>query len=396
MLNGSLIHLTEDFSETLQIALFEMETEKVSKKEEFISSFKIRKNKIWKIETNLRYMLNSLLKPVKSGNLSQGCVMLGRYYGQNETWKFLLDYERIIWVTYREDFRSISEEKLINSDMGWGCTIRVGQMILLECLRRCLQIPEWQLLWMIQENIITAPYSIHKITKIGQEFSKSPGDWYSASNTAYILSILIDQHHSNSLKTFVSMNCTVYEDQIYSKACDLTLEQWESCCKCIQTEYLDLGENCAFCSKSLVQYSWNYSVFIQIPIMLGLRNLMLEYVDSLKLILDSELNVGIIGGKSNMALMIVGYIQDSFIVLDPHYVQKAPNSADEFKKMMNSYHCKEPMHLKFSETEGSFSLGFVVHNEDEWKKLKTLLLDERIKGIVSIQDHEPNIEYIDL
>lgn len=391
MHKGSLIELTEDFSATLQIAMFEMDREQTQECENFISNFRVKKNKIWKIGTNLRFMINSVLKPVKIDSLKNGCVMLGKSYVISDSSRFLQDYERIFWVTYREDFRSLQEDKLINSDMGWGCTIRVGQMMLLECLKRCIQVPEWQLLWQIQENLEKAPYSLHKIVKLGENFNKFAGDWYSPSNIACIISLLIDQHDSSILKTYLSMNCTIYEDQLYSKCCGLSLDQFRNTCKCIIEDYLDLGDHCAYCKKELIQCSWTSPIFIQIPIMLGIKTLLPEYIDTLKFILDSEFCVGIIGGKPRMALFIVGYCQDSFIVLDPHYVQKAPNSVFEFKERMKSYHCSEPVHIKFTETEGSFCLGFVVKNENEWKSLKTVLLDWRIRGVVSVQDQEPNI-----
>ena len=47
------------------------------------------------------------------------------------------EFETIIWFTYRTKLK-IAEG--INSDVGWGCLPRVGQMILAQALTRHLSI----------------------------------------------------------------------------------------------------------------------------------------------------------------------------------------------------------------------------------------------------------------
>ena len=46
-------------------------------------------------------------------------------------------YSTILWFTYRENlkFYKIKREFTIKSDVGWGCMVRVGQMMLAQCLR---------------------------------------------------------------------------------------------------------------------------------------------------------------------------------------------------------------------------------------------------------------------
>lgn len=40
-----------------------------------------------------------------------------------------------MWITYRKDFPELVESKHI-SDTGWGCMIRVGQMLLASALKK--------------------------------------------------------------------------------------------------------------------------------------------------------------------------------------------------------------------------------------------------------------------
>ena len=46
----------------------------------------------------------------------------------------------IIWFCYRKNFYPTFHKK-ITSDSGWGCMIRAGQMMLIQILKRILNIP---------------------------------------------------------------------------------------------------------------------------------------------------------------------------------------------------------------------------------------------------------------
>lgn len=72
-------------------------------------------------------------------------------------------------------------------------------------------------------------------------------------------------------------------------------------------------------------------MFVIVPIRLGLNNIPLEYLESVKEIFNFSSNVGICGGKEHSALYFVGFSNPDLIYLDPHYVQDAIDSEDVFK-----------------------------------------------------------------
>ena len=66
--------------------------------------------------------------------------------------------------------------------------------------------------------------------------------------------------------------------------------------------------------------NWRNSVFVVIPLRLGLNYIQPEYLKCLKTIFTFPSNVGMAGGKDNFALYFVGLSDDDLIYLDPHYV----------------------------------------------------------------------------
>ena len=72
--------------------------------------------------------------------------------------------------------------------------------------------------------------------------------------------------------------------------------------------------------KHILSSSPPKSVFVTIPIRLGLESIAAEYLDSVKEIFNFSTNVGICGGKEHSALYFTGFSNPDLIYLDPHYV----------------------------------------------------------------------------
>ncbi len=116
--------------------------------------------------------------------------LLGQcYLGRVATFK--TDFEHLVWMTYRSGFTPLLND--YSSDVGWGCMIRSGQMILANCLMLHSLGRDWRLqdtaqphVWNTYVTVMkwfldveSCPFSIHRITLFGQqELNVNIGSWF--------------------------------------------------------------------------------------------------------------------------------------------------------------------------------------------------------------------------
>jgi cysteine protease ATG4 len=80
----------------------------------------------------------------------------------------------LVWITYRSGFPELSNELVGSyiSDTGWGCMVRVGQMLFAQIIRHHYQFKEKKDVLSILEYFNDAekyqPFSIQKIAKFGR------------------------------------------------------------------------------------------------------------------------------------------------------------------------------------------------------------------------------------
>ncbi|KRX10998.1 hypothetical protein PPERSA_03056 [Pseudocohnilembus persalinus] len=136
-----------------------------------------------------------------------------------------------IWITYRQNFSPLLQEKKkkspykqkITTDQGWGCMLRVGQNIFIEALKRHfyknnIKFNYHQLIQPFIDDP-SANYSIHQISEIAFEnFQMAPGEWYPPNRIMKVLEILQNSQpvqNAKNLKiaSFNSDSVIVY-DQI--------------------------------------------------------------------------------------------------------------------------------------------------------------------------------------
>eukprot|EP00088_Acartia_fossae_P058855 TRINITY_DN6932_c0_g1_i7.p1 TRINITY_DN6932_c0_g1~~TRINITY_DN6932_c0_g1_i7.p1 ORF type:complete len:538 (-),score=75.45 TRINITY_DN6932_c0_g1_i7:387-2000(-) len=234
-------------------------------------------------------------------------------YILGEKWSAKHDLEELkqivqsrIWFTYRKDFPPIGSSEC-KSDQGWGCMLRCGQMLLASCLMDIHLSRSWR--WTSESwdqpqyrNILkkfqdkkSAPYSIHQISLMGESVEKKPvGTWFGPNTVLQVLRKLTRMDPCNDLVIHVAMDNTL----IVSEA---------------KRASLIAGENGE-------EAKWR-PLLLCVTLRLGLTEINPVYINGLKTCLSLPQTQGLLGGRPNHALYILGFVENEAIYLDPHVTQ---------------------------------------------------------------------------
>ena len=281
------------------------------------------------------------------------CYLLGIKYDINsekEYKKFIRDFRSHILMSYRYNFIKLVPS-LLTSDIGWGCMIRSGQMILAESLLRNKLGREWRfenlngeknyslahksiLEYFLDIPNIVSYFSIHNIIQIGLKYNMKPGDWYGPETISYVLRDLVNSNILIDLSIYVSFNSMIIKKDIME-----------------------------ICKKKK-----NFKFLLLIPLRLGLNTINDLYINSLLSFFEFPQSVGIIGGKSKYSLYFIGYENKQLKYLDPHTSKSKIDNDIYFPKMNDllSYHSMNPLSIDISEIDPSLTIGFFIKDENDF------------------------------
>jgi len=284
--------------------------------------------------------------------------------------QFLQDFHSLFWFSYRKDFHPITPSTY-TSDLGWGCMLRSGQMMLSQALSCHILGRDWRrskdstqlasqysqvLRWFDDKS--SAPYSVHRIAQLGPKYGKSIGEWFGPSTIAQVLSELVTMHEPENFVMYLSNDSVLYLDEITQ-----------------------------MCQSKNNSKQWK-SLFIMIPLRLGIQSLNDIYLPSLKSLFKFPQSLGIVGGKPRAAMYFVACQDSNFFYLDPHVVQPAVNmTEDQFSS--DSFHCAVPHKMLINAVDPSLAIGFYCSDkqdfDDFWKRAKQLSQEDNpILGIETV------------
>jgi len=276
--------------------------------------------------------------------------ILGEKYNINEdTEKFIKDFQSRIWISYRYNFIPLlpSFDFSFTSDMGWGCMIRSGQMILAETISRHKLGRKWRLSkgknkhfslahkdilkYFLDIPNIDCDFSIHRIVQLGIQYDRTPGDWYGPETISFILKELLDNHKIN-IKIDIAKESMIIKEKLINF----------------------FNEN-------------NDSLLLLIPLRLGLNKVNEDYKNTIFKFLEFSQSVGFIGGRPAKSIYCVGHNNSSLIYLDPHTTQKTVSNDLYFPTMnqLQSYHTLKPLYMNYNELDPSLALGFYIKNKED-------------------------------
>jgi cysteine protease ATG4 len=264
------------------------------------------------------------------------------------------EIENINHFCYRNNIPVLLKNKLDN-DIGWGCMIRTGQMMLCKVLKEYYSDAE---VWFYDTP--EAYFSIHNITLQGEKNYIPCGNWFNPTGLAHTLKQLVNEnnHISKKIKIVVGRDGYLYNNEI--------------------------EEN----------YTNGISSLILIPIMLGIDKINDNYVETLLNCFELKQNAGIVGGKPRQSFYFIGKQKENIFFLDPHIVKNALL----YNNNKNSQENDMIKYIDVFDIDPCMLLCFLVKTRDDYEEFKIDVINKINNtefSLFTLVDKENNEKEID-
>eukprot|EP01113_Clastostelium_recurvatum_P036483 TRINITY_DN5205_c0_g1_i3.p1 TRINITY_DN5205_c0_g1~~TRINITY_DN5205_c0_g1_i3.p1 ORF type:complete len:470 (-),score=118.69 TRINITY_DN5205_c0_g1_i3:37-1446(-) len=312
--------------------------------------------------------------------------------------RFVEAFKQKLWFSYRRDFPSIDTTSYDN-DVGWGCTLRSGQMLLAQAL--VLQylgkdfiidgtssttpsqlssssstvtppppLPPsliYQIVrWFADQPSPDVPYSIHRIACAGRHLGKSVGEWFGPSTIAHALGDLVNEHSPGNMTVYVAEDSAVYIDRLRTLCTTQRpiSHRRKSSTTPSPPPPTSLSNHTS--TPSSTSPPWN-PILITIPLRLGLDSINEVYIPALTGVFQIPQCIGIVGGRPRASLYFVASQDDGLFYLDPHSPQPtiiSSSSSDPTSPFdLSTYHNCTPRKICASEIDPSLAVAFYCRNQ---------------------------------
>ncbi|KNC97056.1 cysteine protease ATG4 [Spizellomyces punctatus DAOM BR117] len=305
--------------------------------------------------------------------------LLGIEYPSCADQGFQDDFKSRVWITYRNGYPPI-KPSTYTSDVGWGCMLRSGQMMLANAflfhelgrdwrLTRCQDDKgAWDKYVTILNRFLdtpSAPFSIHRIALLGKQFDKNIGEWFGPSTISHVLKVLLDDHKDIDMGIYVATDGVMYLDDINNE-CTKGHEGWRG-------------------------------TLILVPIRLGVEGLNPVYFDALKACFSLPQCVGIAGGRPNSSLFFIGVEGNHLVYLDPHFLRPAvevKHPASYAPEDLSTYHCETVRTMSMEAVDPSLVLGFYCSSKQDLKSFceQAVNISHGRTPLFTIQEKAPEFQ----
>ncbi|EDQ90322.1 uncharacterized protein MONBRDRAFT_32051 [Monosiga brevicollis MX1] len=261
-----------------------------------------------------------------------------------------------IWFTYRKDFPPLPSSRR-TTDVGWGCMLRCGQMILATTLMAVLQPRVHHLLKYTMEN--------HHLKAGRFQGPSSVGSALLHQVPSALAQLNQFRDEEVKLRTYFASDTLVILDQLRPEEGQAEFEP----------------------------------IMLVLPLRLGIEKIGPQYHARLQLLLRQPWCMGFIGGHDKRAMYIFGYQGHQYFGLDPHrcsaaVAQSTAELRDRWVEVRDSFHTSKLSGIERDDLDPSLAVFLLARTAEELDDMLSVIgqptsEDRPGPALVSVVQHSP-------
>lgn len=303
--------------------------------------------------------------------------------------RFMQDFCSRVLLTYRKGITiplKLVGGTEINSDSGWGCMLRVTQMMLAQSFVSLVLGREWRYneerdladgstyldIMSCMLDSPGAPLSLHSLVAAGQHLlGKEPSAWFGPTSAARAAGHIFNSVAAESKDgaprlpdQLQKVRCAVFEDGTIYRAA--VIELFEAGCDAV---VILVCRRLGLDSFNLAEYRAGVEACFDLPEFQGLAS----------------------GNSGSSAHFFVGTHDDCLIYMDPHRTQPSLETVDDVRgSLKDSVRPDRALALRWARLNPSVCLGFLVRSLSEFTELCSKLCDKPRIDVFEVLEKQPS------
>jgi cysteine protease ATG4 len=245
---------------------------------------------------------------------------------EEENKKLRNDIESTIWFSYRSGWKRYLPGTKLDGDVGWGCMIRCGQMMIAKAAQKSANDRSDHLnkqlidLCNDEGSSELSPFSLFGLVDYAsQTFSVQPGQWFRATTIMMSLEHM-NKVHNPPLTNHIAIHTSV----------DSVVEPKELFFRALPSRAAEKNDDPKYYIQALSTSTWEKELLLCVAVRTGLNKPQANFKDCLAELISLPQAVGFLGGRDSKAYFVIGMLiltqgynkrKEKYYYLDPHYVQ---------------------------------------------------------------------------